>query len=123
MSNPKQPMSDCQIAAEDWVGYLRATAKSLREAGDPPYVGLNASELDQAADEMDRLRMLEPHAYISEFCIGQAVYIDAPSDLPMVVTGVQFLAGGYQEVQVSWFYNGTSNSVWIDAFRVKPATP
>lgn len=59
--------------------------------------------------------------FSAKFAIGDRVYIDTPSDLAMVVTGVQFLAGDYQEIQVSWFYNGNNVSSWIDAFRVRSA--
>lgn len=41
--------------AEQWAGYLRAMASERRRIGDPSYVGLTAGELDQAADEMERL--------------------------------------------------------------------
>lgn len=42
--------------AKQWAGYLRAMASERRRIGDPSYVGLTAGELDQAANEMDRLR-------------------------------------------------------------------
>lgn len=60
-------------------------------------------------------------AVTPKFDLGDSVHIDHDTSITAVVTG--FLARAHRmQFEVSWFHNGSSQTAWIDEFRLTEAT-
>jgi len=54
--------------------------------------------------------------FLSEFALGDRVYIDKDGSLIGVVTAVQFRTT-VSTVEVSYIHNGDAKTVWVEAWR------
>lgn len=60
------------------------------------------------------------HAFPAIFDLGDRVHIDGDKDITATVIGMLFRAHGV-EVECSWLHNGTMQTAWVAAFRLKVA--
>ena len=60
------------------------------------------------------------HAFPAIFDIGDRVHIDGEKDIVATVVGMLFRAHGV-EVECSWLHNGSMQTAWVAAFRLKVA--
>ena len=68
----------------------------------------------------DKIKKVTFDVITPKYDLTQKVHVDGDKSITMVVTG--FLVRAHQmQFEVSWFHNGTSQSAWVDEFRMSAA--
>ena len=71
----------------------------------------------RAATAEEAAAMLEEHAYLSTYDVGERVRVDDDGSIMFVVTALKW-TGTEATYVVEWFSNGDAKSMWVEEWRL-----